>query len=293
MRGGPFIVAGRRRALGGYDERAMSDPVARPKPKPLSCRGVRIPPPPPACPAGWSIGPPDFVGVGAQRSGTTRWFDLIVAHPQVHAPTATRKELHYFDRFHSSALTAAEAAAYSDYFPRPQGLLTGEWSPSYLASPWAARMLAKAAPDTRVLVLLRDPVERYISGLQRHRRVAVARAEPLDAMAPLDAFTRGLYHAQLRRLQAQFPRSQVLVLQYERCTADPRSELRRTYEFLGLSDAGFVPDLNEHPNRQAQKHELDAEARAGLVEAYAEDVALLMRDYPEIDAGLWPNFALL
>jgi hypothetical protein len=247
----------------------------------------------PPCPAGWRTGPPDFVGVGAQRSGTTRWFDLIVAHPEVAVPTATRKELHYFDRFYAEAFTPADRAAYGEYFPRPQGLITGEWSPSYLTSPWVARMLAAAAPDARILVLLRDPVERYISGLQRHHRVASASGQPLDAMAPLDAFARGLYHAPLGRLQKRFSRSQVLILQYERCTAEPGSELRRTYEFLGLDDAVFVPELDAHPNRQPDKTELHPEARTALVEAYACDVSMLVRDYPEIDLGLWPNFTQL
>ena len=207
------------------------------------------------------------------------------------APEATRKELHYFDRFHSEAFTAADAAAYGEYFPRPQGLLTGEWSPSYLPSPRVPAMLAAAAPDARLLVLLRDPVERYISALQRHHRVALAGGQPLNAMAPLDAFTRGLYHTQLRRLLKPFPRAQVLILQYERCTSDPRSELRRTYEFLGVTDTGFVPPLDAHPNRQPDKPELHPDARGALIEAYAEDVALLIADYPELDVGLWPNFA--
>lgn len=272
---------------------SMSDPVARPKPRPLTCQGIRTPPPPPAVPAGWRAGRPDFVGVGAQRSGTTRWFDLIVAHPEVAAPIATRKELHYFDRFHCDAFTAANAAAYSDYFPRPEGLLSGEWSPSYLPSPWTPAMLAAAAPQARLLVLLRDPVERYISALARHHRVADARKEPLNAMAPLDAFARGLYHSQLARLLERFARSQVLILQYERTTAQPRSELRRTYEFLALGDPGFVPDLGAHPNRQAEKPDLHPDARRALIEAYAEEVALLSGDYPEIDLGLWPNFAAL
>lgn len=118
---------------------AMSDPVARPTPPALSCQGVRIPPPPPTAPAGWVTGPPDFIGVGAQRSATTRWFDLIVAHPQVVAPLATRKELHYFDRFHAEPFTADDAATYGEYFPRPDGALTGEWSPELSPVPVGAR----------------------------------------------------------------------------------------------------------------------------------------------------------
>jgi hypothetical protein len=271
----------------------MSDSPAGPKPPPLSCQGVRAPPAPPDAPDGWHAAPPDFVGVGAQRSGTTRWFDLIVAHPQVAAPIATRKELHYFDRFYSGAFSASEAAGYGSYFPRPPGLLTGEWSPSYLASPWTPAMLRAAAPDARLLVLLRDPVERYISALARHERVAAATGQPLNAMAPLDAFARGLYHSQLELLLKHFPRSQLLILQYERCSSDPRSELRRTYEFLGLSDTGFLPPLDAYPNRQGEKPELHSESRRALIDAYAEEVGRLLVDHPEIDVGEWPNFASL
>ncbi len=271
----------------------MSDATVRPNAKALGCRGVRAPGPAPACPEGWRTGPPDFVGVGAQRSGTTRWFDLIVAHPLVAAPVSTLKELHYFDRFYADGFTAADAAAYGEYFPRPEGFITGEWSPSYLPSPWVPAMLSAAAPEARLLVLLRDPVERYVSALQRHHRVARANGEPLDAMAPLDAFTRGLYYDPLERLFARFPRSRALLLQYERCSEDPRTELRRTYEFLGLPGAGVPIDLDAHPNRQAEKPELHPDVRRALVEAYAPDVVLLARDYPEIDVGLWPNFAAL
>ena len=269
----------------------MSDSAGAAQARPLTCVGVRVPGPPPPCPPGWYTGPPDFVGVGAQRSGTTWWYDLIVAHPEVTAPLATRKELHYFDRFHSEPFGEADAVAYGEYFPRPQGLCAGEWSPSYLPAPRVPAMLAAAAPGARVLVLLRDPVERYRSALARHLRVAQASGRPLNAMAPLDAFTRGLYHAQLDRLLKRFPRSQVLILQYERCSAEPRPQLRRTYEFLGLREVGFVPSLEAHPNRQPDKAALDPEVRAALVDAYTDDVVRLLAEYPDIDAGLWPNFA--
>jgi hypothetical protein len=270
---------------------AMSAPRA--KPLTLASQGVMMPPPVPQCPAGWRTGPPDFVGIGAQRAGTTRWFDLVVAHPQIQAPPATRKELHYFDRFHAGGFTVADAGAYGEYFPRPEGRLTGEWTPVYLAAPWIPEMLAAAAPDARLLVTLRDPIERYLSGLQRHHRVARATDEPLNAMAPLDAFVRGFYHAQLIQLLAHFERSRVLILQYERCVREPLGELRRTFAFLGVEDTGFAPDLDAHPNRQAEKPELHGDARRALVEAYSPDVMELCRRFPEIDVGLWPSFAHL
>ena len=169
--------------------------------------------------------------------------------------------------------------------------MTGEWTPVYLAAPWVPAMLAAAAPEAKLLVTLRDPIERYLSGLQRHHRTARATGEPLNAMAPLEAFMRGFYHAQLTRLLAHFERSRVLVLQYERCVRDPLGELQHTFAFLDLKDMGFVPDLEAHPNRQAEKPELHLDARRALVEAYTPDVSELVRGFPEIDLALWPNFA--
>jgi Sulfotransferase family len=252
--------------------------------------GVLVPPTPPVCPPGWQTGPPDFVGVGGQRCGTTRWFDLLASHPEVVPPVAA-KELHYFDRFYAGGFTPADAAGYHDYFPSDGEHKLGEWTPIYMAAPWIPRLLAAAAPDARLLVLLRDPVERYLSGLQHDTRLARENGLPLSQLAPLEAFVRGFYHAQLTRLLAHFDRSQILVLQYERCTREPLGELRRTFEFLGLRDTEFVPDLEAHPNRQPSKPTLDPDTRAAYVRGYREDVLNLVSDFPEIDVRLWPNFA--
>lgn len=252
--------------------------------------GMDLPPPPPPRPQGWHTGPPDFIGIGVQRCGTTRWFNLIAAHPEVARPNRA-KELHYFDRFHAGGFTPSDAARYEEFFPRSAGCKVGEWTPLYLSAPWIPRLLAASAPDARLLVLLRDPVERYLSALELNARVAARKGAPLSRYAPLDAFARGLYHAQLLGLLRHFDRSQVLVLQYERCSSEPRAELRRTFEFLGLGDVEFVPELDAHPKRQPEKPKLDRDARATYVQAYRDDVLGLVESFPDVDLRLWPNFA--
>lgn len=202
-----------------------------------------------------------------------------------------RKELHYFDRFYAGGCTPAELTRYQEYFPRGAGHKTGEWTPVYASAPWIPQLLAAAAPDARLLVLLRDPVERYLSGLQLDISVARRRGAPLSRYAPLEQFVRGFYHAQLAGLLRYFDRSRVLILQYERCTRDPRSELRRTYEFLGLHDTEFEPELDAHPEYQPEKPTLDAATRAAYVQSYRDDVVELVGSFPEIDVRLWPNFA--
>jgi hypothetical protein len=255
--------------------------------------GTRTPPRAPRCPPGWSTGPPDFVGVGIQRAGTTRWFELMAAHPEVSQPS-TKKELHFFDRFYAAGCSAEELARYRQYFPRDGACKVGEWTPAYMSAPWIPPLLAAAAPDTRVLVLLRDPIERYRSGLEHNARIAQEWGVPFSQLAPLEAFVRGFYHAQLLGLLNHFDRSQVLVLQYEQCVRDPRSELRRTFEFIGLKDTDYLPDVEAHPNAgTGEKPPLDPVVRDAYVKAYAGDVEALVASVPEIDLQLWPNFAHL
>jgi len=164
--------------------------------------GIDRPPDPPRCPEGWTTGPPHFIGVGVQRSGTTRWCNLISAHPEVVQGLAP-KELHYFDRFYAGGFTGADAAAYHRYFPRPAERHTGEWTPLYMSAPWIPPLLARAAPQARLLALLRDPVERFVSGLALNGKVAARRGAPLSRYAPLEAFSRGFYHRQLAGLQRE------------------------------------------------------------------------------------------
>lgn len=255
---------------------------------------IDLPPAPPACPPGWRTGPPDFIGVGVQRCGTTRWFDLISSHPEVEQPrSAGAKELHYFDQFYAGGWTPPDVSQYHEYFPRSGNRKVGEWTPLYASAPWIPPLLAAAAPDARLLVLLRDPVERYLSGLQLDIARARSRGVPLSLYAPLEQLVRGFYHSQLAGLLRHFDRRQVLILQYERCAREPRSELRRTFEFLGLRDADFAPELDAHPERQPEKPALDAATRRAYVESYHDDVVRLVESYPEIDVGLWRNFAHL
>lgn len=254
---------------------------------------THLPPPPPECPAGWQTGPPSFVGLGGQRCGTTRWFKLIISHPEV-APPLVTKELDFFDRFYAGGFKDSDVTCYHEYFPREGDQKVGEWSPLYMSAPWIPRLLARTAPDARLLVLLRDPVERYMSALEHNSRMAEEQGGSLSELAPFEAFMRGLYHAQLALILRYFDKSQILILQYERCSLEPLAELKRTFRFIGVQDTDFVPDiLSARPHHQPNKPQLDSEALDAYVQAYSQDVIDLTEAFPEIDLTLWPNFAHL
>lgn len=233
-------------------------------------------------------GPPEFVGIGAQKAGTTWWFGLVASHPGVAHRDDIHKERHFFNRFAASSFGAGERARYHAWFPRPSGMVTGEWTPDYLHLGWVPPLLAEAAPRAKLLVLLRDPVERFRSGVAHHR----GRNGALTAGAYSDALARGFYGQALSEWMRHFPREQMLVLQYERCVRDPLGELQRTYRFLDLPP--FVPDeISERVNESRTQLALPGDARLRLRELYAPDVLSLVAGMPEIDTRLWPNFCSL
>ncbi len=239
-------------------------------------------------PEGWSVGPPLYVGVGAQKAGTSWWNRLIQDHPDVVNAGGGPKELHFFDRSWETPFGDADIERYHAHFPTPEGKHAGEWTPGYLIDFWTPELIARAAPEARVLILLRDPIERLRSGLTH--QLATSRA-PLGHRDIQGAFQRGLYAPQLRRVLAAFPAERVWVGQYEACRADPSRELARTYEFLGLAPHELDPDAfrGEVNPTTRQKFEPSAALHAALSAGYARDMAQLPELLPDLDLSLWPS----
>jgi hypothetical protein len=239
-----------------------------------------------------TTGPPDFVGVGTQRSGTTWWFETLLGHPQIRAPKGRRKEQHFFDRFCMQELTEADIADYHARFPRKPGQIAGEWTPRYMHDFWTPRLIARAAPRAKLLIMFRDPIERFRSGVpHRLSRNPDGRLESVTA----DAIERGRYATQLRRVLADHDAARILILQYEKCVADPAGQYRRTLSFLGV-DPEHVHDgfgTARGTTQAARKRPLWPDLMDALGAALEPEVAQLAELTPEVDVSLWPNFAHL
>jgi hypothetical protein len=248
---------------------------------------------PPSWPSDWVIGPPDFVGVGAQRAGTTWWYGLLCDHPRIQR--ARGKETHFFDGYFGREFSDADVDAYHRLFPRPKGSLAGEWSPNYLHAFWTPALLRQAAPDAKILVLLRDPLQRLQSGLRHelaivNRAVRQGRRQYFGAMDANESLARSLYSRQLETLLEQFDRDQVLVLQFERCVHDPAAELRRTYEFLGVDPVDHVPEaLRERVGGAHPRMQLTSGVTEAARQTILRDATRLTALIPEIDLDLWPS----
>ncbi|HKZ92670.1 MAG TPA: sulfotransferase [Candidatus Limnocylindrales bacterium] len=249
----------------------------------------------PAIPDGAVIGPPDFIGVGVHKAGTTWWWALLAGHPEIDA-VARRKELHLLDRMREGPISAEQREWYYRQFPRLPGHLAGEWTPRYMAMPPIPGIIREVAPEAKLLTIVREPVERYRSGLKQWQEQARRRSlRRDDRIGKREALMRGFYGRQIQRLVDVLGRDRLLVLQYERCVRAPADELARTLAFLGVSP--YSPDERLLTRRYNQtlgdKGTLSAKEEADLVAEYEPEVALLKELVPDIDLALWPRFSHL
>jgi hypothetical protein len=226
---------------------------------------------------------PGFLIVGAQRCGTTSLYRALSQHPLLLKPVL-HKGVHYFDVGYYRGMRW-----YQGHFPTRVGaaLLTRkhqgrplafESSPYYLFHPLAAERIAADLPGVKLIVLVRDPVERACSahahelarGFETEsnfeyavelegRRLAGAEdalrthPEAIHHSHRHHAYlARGRYAEQLDRLEALFGRERILVLDSHRFFAAPERVYDRVLEFLGVPHYGY-PRFERHNGRPLPK----------------------------------------
>ena len=218
--------------------------------------------------------PPDYLIIGAQKSGTSTLAARLVAHPQVVAPLL--REVHYFDFASDRPRAWYEAqfptAAQRRRVERRHGrAITGEGSPSYLLHPAVPARVHAMYPEVRLIALLRDPTARAVSeyhhavrhGFERRpieEALVVPEPRVLDVRAYDDPngdvrrhsyIERGHYAEQLARWFDVFPRDQLLVLTLDELETPASQE--HLLGFLGLDDLPVPPVANQnvHPHAGA------------------------------------------
>ncbi len=194
---------------------------------------------------------PDFVVVGAAKAGTSTLRAALRRHPGVFLPDVDEPgwfawqdgapRLWPSDVPADVPIRSAEdyAALWSD---APVDALRGEVCPLYLESPVAPGKLRAAHPDVRVVVTLRDPVDRAWSSYWMHARGGLETRPPEDAFDPDEHRIQiGRYARNLDPWLERFPREQIQVLFFEEWTADG---LHALAAFLGLASLPLPPPAN-------------------------------------------------
>ena len=214
---------------------------------------------------------PDFIVIGAAKSGTTTLYASLIGHPLV-KPCATEaahfggtKEVHYFDYnfwrgtdwYRAHFPLEQERIAFEREHERP--FLTGEATPSYISNHWAPSRIRALLPNVALIAVLRNPVDRAYSQFQMSRREGLEELDFEDAISCEDErlecelvriradplynswdfgrwsyLARSRYAEQLERWLEIFPRKQFLFLKSEDLSANPSRAVALAYDFLDL-----------------------------------------------------------
>lgn len=220
----------------------------------------------------------DFLGIGAQKAGTTWLYEKLRLHPEIDFPAG--KEVHFWDQHHSRGIEWYQSLfRTSDSRSRK----TGEITPAYTILPEERiRECQEHFPDLKLIYLIRNPIERAWSSA----KMALKRAEMeiheasdqwfLDHFRSQGSMLRGNYESCLRNWYEVYPDDQLLVAMFDELQQDPASLLRRCFHHIGVSEDNYPwpTDLTAKVFPTAQDH-LPQQLRTELQGLYTDKIASL------------------
>ncbi len=215
---------------------------------------------------------PHFLIVGAAKSGTTALHTYLNQHPQVYM--TPEKETNFFafegetlqfqgpgdEAINTFSITQLERYRAEFEEAEPSSIL-GEACPLYLYHPSAPDRIQSYIPDTKLIVILRRPIERAYAnylhlvrdGREPHRDFAKALEDESKRIHNnwewfWHYIQQGFYSSQLQRYFDRFPENQLKVYLYEDLTHNPQALLQDIFNFIGV-DPSFLPDMSVRPNK--------------------------------------------
>lgn len=210
----------------------------------------------------------DFIGIGAAKSGTTWVARMLEKHPGI--CLSEPKEVDYFNamlaqgRQHAARKKGQSLenknhtkpiSWYAEHFAFcAPGNKKGEFSPCYLYDEKAPEAIKSRFPDVKIIVCLRNPVDRVYSGYWMFRESFKLEKKSFeDAMAgdPL-YIEKGFYYKQLSKYLQFFSRKQILVVLFDEIVKEPLEVLKRIYGFVGVDDT-FIPKTALKKSNYAKK----------------------------------------
>lgn len=228
----------------------------------------------------------DLVVIGVQKAGTTALFDYLQEHPGF--SLARTKEVHFFDD-ESVDWQSPDYGLYHQHFDLTTGRVHAEATPIYIYWPNSLERLRAYNPAARLVLMLRDPVERAWSHWRmetsrgaeskpfawciREGRARLFESTPWGYHREFSYVERGFYGEQVERLFAIFPREQVLILTADELRGDPNAALKRVSDFAGAGAPPVVAHRDVHVGQQLGR--VNAADVQFLRQLYARDAARL------------------
>lgn len=228
----------------------------------------------------------DFIVPGAQKSGTTALHYFLEKNPQIALPD--RGEMHFFDDEPAFAHEPVNYELLHEHFRARSTSISGEVTPSYLYWKPAMERIASYNPAIKLIILLRNPIDRAFAhwNMQRFKArepldfLPALKEEPRRIAQPLTIESRrfsyvdrGFYSAQLERVFQFFPREQVHLVKFENFRDRKKEALDSIFDFLGVKRLRNVRDKDR--NVVPYERAMTAEERKYLADVFAPELGKL------------------
>lgn len=182
----------------------------------------------------------DFVGIGAQKAGTTWLFENLARHPGICFPGG--KEVHFWDARFANGIDW-----YKNLFsPDLTKVLTGEITPAYaILTTDVISQFKSTFPNVRIIFVIRNPLRRaWSSALMALWRAEMTFNEAsdqwfIDHFKSKNSLLRGDYAVSIKNWQSVFPAEQMLIMQFEQIKTDPAGFLKSCCRHIGAEPSAF------------------------------------------------------
>jgi len=204
---------------------------------------------------------PDFIIIGAAKCGTTSLYDYLTQHPSIYS--ADRKEIYFFDRYYPLGINWYKGffrlKIFKNFKKINGSFLTGEATPTYIHHPLAAERISKSIPKAKLIVLLRNPVDRAFSSYNMQKKHGIESLTFQEAIKAEESrlageyekmisnpnyysyytqwyayLTRGIYVDQLKVWMKFFPKNQFLIIKSEDFFENEDNIYHQVLTFLNL-----------------------------------------------------------
>jgi len=192
---------------------------------------------------------PDFIGVGSEKAATGWIFESLNAHPEICG--SSPKEINFFNE---SYKYRKGLNFYLSHFSHcSEDKVKGEISPAYFSSPQVPFLIHKYFPDIKIIICLRNPIEKIYSLYRFHVKVKqrLSIYDSFETAVKYDKrlIEQGFYYKIIVPYFKLFPKKNIFVLFYEDLKKDPVKFIQTVYKFLNLKDVKFIPPtINQKVN---------------------------------------------
>ncbi|MGM0582458.1 MAG: sulfotransferase domain-containing protein [Bacteroidota bacterium] len=195
----------------------------------------------------------DFFVVGPQKAATTWVYECLKEHDEIVVPINGHL-VHYYDIFYQKG-----EEWYKSFFPeinQDQKFL--DPTPTYIRSPWAPKRIAQDNPQAKIIISLRNPIDRAFSHYWHEKKKQKIAFEFEEVLENYDLYSSwiepGLYAEHIERYLRYFDKEQFLFLRFEDLKRDSEKFLHQILTFIGVN-TDFEPSfLNKKANPAKGKH---------------------------------------